>query len=212
MNDNGSITENEELTEKEKPEEEVELNDEGQPRPPVDPKNGLYTFLSLLIFAVCYIGYHFVSVNFFSPYYLTKTEFTAEESAALVSAVNIPLPENAVISYGRIGSGIDGDRLHIRYSGIDDEEAFIASAEFDCIPLEEDIRVSVFRDETADVDYVFADTYTDSSDPSRTVMIYEYEGTLCAEYICPDYDKSIRTIFKSGEKFTVSGEKQMRNA
>lgn len=202
MNDN--IPENtEELTENEKPEEEVELNDEGQPRPPVDPRNGLYTFLSLLIFAVCYVGYHFITVNYFSPYYLTKTEFTVSEEELLESTFNIPLPENAVISYGKIGSGADGDRLHIRYSGIEDEEAFIESAAFDCIPLEEEVRVSVFRDDTADVDYVFADTYTDSADPDCTIMIYEYEGELCAEYIRPDYDKSIRNVFKNGEKFTV---------
>lgn len=203
MSDNENISETTELTENEKPDEEVELNDEGQPRPPVDPRNGLYTFLSLLIFAVCYVGYHFVSVNLFSPYYLTKTEFTETEAQLLESTVNIPLPESAVISYGKIGSGVDGDRLHIRYSGITDEEAFIESAPFDCIPLEEDVRVSVFRDETADVDYVFADTYTDSADPAYTLMVYEYDRTLCAEYIRSDYDKSIRTVFKNGEKFTI---------
>lgn len=209
MNDNENISENTEMTEditaeNKEPEEEVELNDEGQPRPPVDPRNGLYTFLSLLIFAVCYVGYHFVSINFFTPYYLTKTEFTAAETQVLESTVNIPLPENAVISYGKLGSGVDGDRLHIRYSGIGDEEAFIESAPFDCIPVEEEVRVSIFRDETADVDYVFADTYTDSADPSYTLMVYEYGGTLCAEYISSDYDKPIRNIFKNGEKFTIS--------
>ncbi|MCI5751209.1 MAG: hypothetical protein MR038_01825 [Oscillospiraceae bacterium] len=208
MNDNENISENtettEDITENEKPGEEVELNDEGQPRPPVDPRNGLYTFLSLLIFAVCYVGYHFISINFFTPYYLTKTEFTAAEAQVLESTVNIPLPENAVISYGKLGSGVDGDRLHIRYSGIGDEEAFIESAPFDCIPVEEEVRVSIFRDETADVDYVFADTYTDSADPSYTLIIYEYGGTLCAEYIRSDYDKPIRNIFKNGEKFTIS--------
>ncbi|MGN0695446.1 MAG: hypothetical protein ACI4J5_01630 [Oscillospiraceae bacterium] len=209
MSDNENISETAENTEditeeSEKPEEEAELNDEGQPRPPVDPRNGLYTFLSLLIFAVCYVGYHFISINFFTPYYLTKTEFTASEAQLLESTVNIPLPENAVISYGKLGSGVDGDRLHIRYSGIGDEDAFIGSAPFDCLPVEEEVRVSVFRDETADVDYVFADTYTDSADPAYTLMIYEYGGTLCAEYIHTDYDKSVRNIFKNGEKFTVN--------
>ncbi|MGN0692798.1 MAG: hypothetical protein ACI4K7_10660, partial [Oscillospiraceae bacterium] len=206
MSDNENISESAELTENEKPEEEAELNDEGQPRPPVDPRNGLYTFLSLLIFAVCYVGYHFISINFFTPYYLTKTEFTQSEAQLLESTVNIPLPENAVISYGKLGSGVDGDRLHIRYSGIGDEEAFIESALFDCISVEEDVRVSVFRDESADVDYVFADTYTDSADPTYTLMVYEYDGTLCAEYIRSDYDKSIRTVFKNGEKFTIDNK------
>lgn len=35
---------------------DTEENEEGQ-RPPVDPKNGLYTAISLIIFAVCYLGW-----------------------------------------------------------------------------------------------------------------------------------------------------------
>ena len=46
----------------------VDNEDEG--RPPVDPKNKLYTVISLLIFAVLYAGWYFIKDNFTLTYAL----------------------------------------------------------------------------------------------------------------------------------------------
>lgn len=190
--------ENKEITETAEP--EVELNDEGVPRPPVDPKNGLYTFLSLLIFAVLYIGYHYVSLSFFSPYTVTFTDFTEEQTAVLCSAARTPVPDGGELSYARISRFTDNNNLYVRYRQIPDEEEFLESVGFEFYPGDDEQRIAVFRDESTDVNYVYADIYYCTEGGDMKIRIYEFEGTRYAEFVCSDYGKEVRSIFRSGEK------------
>lgn len=185
-------------------EEEVELNDEGVPRPPVDPRNGLYTFLSLLIFAVLYAGYHFVSFNFFSPYTVTLTEFTEEQTAVLCKAVKTPVPEGAQLSYARLSRMTDNNNLYVRYSGITDEDKFLESVGFEYYPADSEERIAVFRDETADVNYVYSQIYYCTEGGDLKLRLYEYEGTKYAEFVFSDYGKPQRRVFKDGERRRIA--------
>lgn len=185
-------------------EEEVELNDGGVPRPPVDPRNGLYTFLSLLIFAVLYAGYHLISFNFFTPYTVTLTEFTEEQTAVLCEAVKTPLPDGAQLSYARLSRMTDNDNLYVRYSGIPDEDKFLESVGFEYYPADSEERIAVFRDETADVDYVYSQIFYCTEGGDLKLRLYEYESTKYAEFVFSDYGKPQRRVFKDGERRHVT--------
>lgn len=186
------------------PEEEAELNEDGVPRPPVDPKNGLYTFLSLLIFAVLYAGYHLISFNFFTPYTVTLTEFTEEQTAVLCDAVRTPLPDGAQLSYARLSRFTDNGNMYVRYGGIADEEKFLEAVGFEYYPADEEERIPVFRDETADTGFVYAKIFYCTEGGDLKLRLYELEDVKYAEFVFSDYTKEERRVFKDGEKIRQS--------
>lgn len=207
-------TENKELAKNEKisdisDDEELELNDEGIPRPKPDPKNGLYTFLSLLIFAVLYVGVNFAKDNFFVPYTKTLTEFTERNITILNSEIDYEIMTDYDISYAKLISGTGDDYLTVRYE-IDSEEKFeeLISEDFVC---ETDIngenlaeRVQVFENETMDTDFIYGVTYASSVYPELTLRIFEKDKKYYAEFVKKDYDKSVKSAFGECEKVKIN--------
>ncbi len=190
------------------PTEEPELNDEGQPRPPVDPKNGLYTFLSLLIFAVLYVGYHFAADNLFVPVSQTVTEFTEADTELILAEIKTPLPEGAELVYARLGRFTDENRLRVRCKGITSGEALADSSDAGYALLESDVRTAVFRGENNDMDYVYADVYV-SADGKATLYVYEYDGELYGEFALYNYGKKVRSVFKSAPRVRENTEQKV---
>ena len=65
----------------------VDKEDEG--RPPVDPKNKLYTVISLLIFAVLYAGWYFIKDNFTLTYALYADSLTESQMAQVMNELEL---------------------------------------------------------------------------------------------------------------------------
>lgn len=68
---------NDEIKNDELPSEEnaQDTENDEDTRPPVDPKNKLYTFISLLIFAVLYIGWQIIKANVYFSSALYADDF-----------------------------------------------------------------------------------------------------------------------------------------
>lgn len=203
-------TENEEIPETNS-DEEVELNDEGVPRPKPDPKNGLYTFLSLLIFAVGYAGVNYAKNNFFIPYTKTLTEFSERNASILNSEINYEKANDYDIAYAKILSGTGNDYLTVRYE-IGDKESFgeLIADDFFC---ETDIngeniseRIQVYENETMDTDYIYGEVYASSVYPDLTLRVFEKDKKCYAEFIKSEYDKSVKSAFGECDKIKINLE------
>ncbi len=198
---NKTMAENENITEKpEAAENDPELNEDGVPRPAKDPKNALYTVITLALFAVIYVGWHFVSQELFAPYSKTAFEFTPEVADVLLKETNTPLPEGAELSMARMSSGTDNDLLRIIYKNIGDAEAFAETIGFSYGDILEEQRLSIFADETYNEKYVYADVYVNNDDPDFSCLIYDYDGTTYAEFRKTEYDPAVRSAFDNSQK------------
>ncbi|MBQ8568741.1 MAG: hypothetical protein IJ446_05950 [Oscillospiraceae bacterium] len=181
-----------------------ELNEDGVPRPAPDPNNGLYTFISLLIFAVLYFGGGFLKTELFTPYSKTAYEFSAEISEVLINETSTPLPQGASISHARLNSTDDplmnGCTLHIWYKNIGDTEEFADMIGFEYGDVITEERTAVYKNDGYDVDYVYADKYISTTDPGLCCLIYEYEDILYAEFRKSEYDPAVRSAFENSPK------------
>ncbi len=191
---------------------ETELNEDGVPRPAPDPKNGLYTVISLLLFAALYIGGKLISENFFLPYTVTLTEFSERSAQILDSEASEIIPETAELSYARLSYGTDDNRLYLRYdlSAREEYENYLLSESFITEnPNGEESaeeRISVFRNEYSDLDYVYGNIYASAKYPDIILRVYEYDGRDCAEIIKTKYDSSVRSAFKDGIKIKYEND------
>lgn len=195
---------------------ETELNEDGVPRPAPDPKNGLYTVISLLLFAALYIGGKFISENFFVPYTVTLTEFSERSAQILNFEASEIIPESAVLSYARLSYGTDDNRLYLRYelSAREEYENYLLSESFitenpDGEEIAEE-RISVYRNEYSDLDYVYGNIYASTEYPDIILRVYENDGRDYAEIIKTKYDSSVRSAFKEGIKIKYENERAFR--
>ena len=184
-----------------------QISAEQDDRPPRDPNARLYTFLSLLIFAVCYIGWRLISQNIILSYALYEDTPSPELMENALSQAGLSgIPEGWELEYIRLHSGFDNDRLYICLSSEDDD---IYSAPdmlpFDCGDPSEEMRFSVMPRADMEQRAVFGRMYTDISDPFRSCVIYE-DGDIYALFCTSDYDKSIAKLFE-GEKIRYGSER-----
>ena len=177
-------------------------------RPPRDPKNGLYTFLSILIFVVCYAGIKLAGAHFSLTYALYEDvpseELVRRSAEAFGAADTITQPD---VDYVRIHRNFDNDRLYLSVSlGCDEDEAA------EMIPFEhgdpaEGDRYTILP--TADMHErtVFGQLYVCSRDPSMYCIIYEDGDTVHALFSTAVYDKDIRLLF-DGEKIAADSRQK----
>lgn len=190
------------------PEDGAEVHDEDEGRPPVDPKNKLYTFLSLLIFAVLYVGWQLIKGNIYFSYALYSDALTPEEQAAVIC--EIPMlspPEGAELLYARLHRNFDGNSFYAAFSlpeGMADDEEFPES--FIPFPFgdpEKDIRMTVYPHEGVVPDYVYGDCYVNIGDPKMSCMIYEDGDSYTAVFRISGYSGDIGRRLDSWEKTPV---------
>ena len=179
---------------------DVELNEDGIPRPAKDPLNWLYTVISLAIFAAGYFGIGYLKGNVFVPYARTVTSVPDSARIVLEEAAQTPLPQGAVIERARISSGTDGDLLPIWYRDIGDTEDFSDKLGFPCGDVQDEQRCSVYRSDGFDEDYVFADLYVSTEDPDVMCLVYEYEGHSYAEFRIGNYPGNVKSVFRGVPK------------
>ncbi|MBQ5312270.1 MAG: hypothetical protein ILP19_09585 [Oscillospiraceae bacterium] len=179
-------------------EKDLSRDENEEDRPPKDPKNGLYTVLSLLIFAVCYIGYRFISANISFVYALHEDTPGDQLRAAVCQQMDVTLPEGAELLYIRLHRNFDADRLYLSLALPDDmtEEDFAERfIPYRCGNTVVDERFTVYPQADRKADYIFGDQYVNIDDPLTACLIYEDNGRLIAVFSTDDYDKSISTLF-----------------
>lgn len=184
-----------------------ELNEDGVPRPAPDPKNKLYTVISLLIFAVIYIAVSVIKNNISFSYMQYLDSFTPWAETALLDEMDIEaLPESAVIEYARLHKSY-GDSVF--YVSVLLPDSFCTQEDFpDPIigfsygDVVEDSRFTVYPEPDTTPDYIYGDCYVCIDDPDRYVIIYEDSEGVHSVYRCADPDSSAKELFSKCEKLT----------
>ncbi|WP_432649859.1 hypothetical protein [Huintestinicola sp.] len=191
------------------PEEEVpELNEDGVPRPAPDPKNKLYTFLSLLIFAVLYIGWQLIKGHIYFSCALYSDDFSAEERAAVMSEIpQFDTDLQAELKYARLHKNFDGSSFYAAFSlpteTAEDEELIEKLISFPCGDPEYDIRMTVYPDPDVIPDYVYGDSYVSTEDPKISCMVYSEGDSCTAVFRIADYSGDIERRIGEWEKIPV---------
>ncbi len=189
----------------------VDKEDEG--RPPVDPKNKLYTVISLLIFAVLYAGWYFIKDNFTLTYALYADSLTESQMAQVMNELELSeLPEGAELSYARMHRNFDSDTLYAEFrlpDGFTEDEDFAEAL----IPYEygnvaEDERFTVYPTPDMNADFVYGDSYVCIDNPMKSCLIYEGDDGTYALFRTDDCDPSVKTAFKDGVKIPVKFSNQ----
>ncbi len=211
--ENENLSQNIEIDENSQPEENLEENLEQQDtRPPVDPKNKLYTFWSILIFAACYSIYLLITNTASAEYSLYNDCFTDTELSIIEDVLDYDnMPDEITVKSARLNKGFDGNMLYIElvcslsldsFDEDEDDESSIA----DYLPFTsgdaiEDERFAIYiSTDDFRVDYVYADEYVDIINPSRMCIVYEYNGETIIQLRTTDYTSAIEKAFSSGVK------------
>ncbi|MGN0637420.1 MAG: hypothetical protein ACI4J0_03525 [Huintestinicola sp.] len=189
-------------------EEAPELNEDGVPRPAADPKNKLYTFLSLLIFAVIYIGWQLIKGNIYFSYALYADDFSPEEQAAVIAELPQFDPQlQAELKYARLHKNFDGNCFYAAFSLpadiSEDEELIDRLISFPCGDPGYDIRMTVYPDPDVIPDYVYGDCYVSTEDPKISCMIYSEGDSCTAVFRIADYSGDIGRRVGDWEKIPV---------
>lgn len=184
---------------------ETENNEDS--RPPVDPKNKLYTFLSLLIFAVLYIVWQLIKSNVYFSYALYADDFSEEERAAVVGEISMPQGfEGAELRYARLHRNFDGNSFYAAFF-INDiseyEELPDTLITFPYGDPEYDSRLTVYPDPDVIPDYVYGNSYVSTDDPGVRCMIYSENNGYTAVFRIADYTGNIRNRVDNWEKIPV---------
>jgi len=185
---------------------DVENDDDS--RPPVDPKNKLYTVISLLIFAVLYVGWYFIKENITFTYALYADSLNETQTEQILNELEITqLPEGTKLSFARLHKNFDSNILYAQFllpDGFTEDEGFAEAL----IPYEygnvaEDERFTIYPTPDMTADYVYGDSYVCIDDPFKSCLIYESDGETYALFRTDDYDSSIKDAFKDGIKIPV---------
>lgn len=183
---------------------EDENDDEG--RPPVDPNNKLYTVLSLLIFAVVYIGWNYLKSSVSFTYALYEDEPSESCMAIVLREIRMDeLPDGFQVDYLRLNRGFDEDAFYISLLLPEDmsEEDFLSYIPYEYGNVIEDERFSVYPHEDMDAHYVFGNCYVCIEDPQKSCLIYEENGVLYARFRTADYSEKIPLAMKEGVKLNA---------
>lgn len=184
---------------------EDQAEDEG--RPPVDPNNKLYTFLSLLIFAVVYIGWQLVKDEFSMVYVLHNSAPSDGCTQIVLREIGMDVfPEDMKVDYFRVSRGFDDNALYIslvlpeEYDDSEDAESIIP---YEYGNIVHDERFTIYDEESMDADFVYGDSYVCVEDPKKSVLIYEENDRLVALFRTVDYSSEIVPAMKEGTKINV---------
>lgn len=195
----------------EKTEETTAEENEDEGRPPVDPNNKLYTFLSLLIFAVIYTAYQLISQNISLSYAVYEDDPSEASINAVLDAVGAEqLPEGCELQYMRMHRNFDGDTIYVSVSLPDDDEDSLDLDELAAkyIPYRygdgaSDERFAVYPYADMTADYVYGNSYISVEDPSDSCIVFQDGDGYTAVFRTTKYDAHVRESFKDGIRINV---------
>ena len=179
-------------------------------RPPRDPNNGLYTFLSLLIFAVCYAGYRLIGQNISLVYALHENSPAPQLIQQTAAQFGMDeLPAGTEIDYIRLHHNFDDDRLYFSLSLPEDISAQDMADTL--LPFESgdpitDSRIMLFPEADTVPMYVYADIYVNNSEPCMSAVFYEDEGTCHLLFCTSRHDKGLEKLFECS-RIPIKNEK-----
>ncbi len=197
----------------------AEAPEEEDTRPPVDPHNKLYTFLSLLIFAVLYLGWQIFRANFALTYSLYGDSLSFGEGAlnTVLSETGLTdaggsLPDGFEFEYARLQRNrFDNNNLYVALLLPEEIEAADDFAEM-YIPFEygnvsEDERVTLYPDPDLSAYYVYANRYVSIDDPMKSFIVYKSSDRFTAVYKSSDYSDNISGAFKEAQKISDKADR-----
>ncbi|MBP1561578.1 MAG: hypothetical protein J6C96_10135 [Oscillospiraceae bacterium] len=169
-------------------------------------QNMMYTVISVALFFLIYFGGKGIISLVNRPYYVDIYSDTA--SAEFVSCAfetsGISEESGAVFMQGKMSKGESGMTASLLFSGVPDEESFAESGiVFEYGDIVEDIRTEIYpyRENPAFAEYVYADRYVDIDNPNRFISVFEFNGSLYAEYKeIGEISEETKMLFSSGEK------------
>lgn len=184
--------------------EDHERDEEGG-RPPVDPKNKLYTVISLLIFAVLYFGWGFIKDNLFVPYSLYDDSFSESDTELIIRELGIEnLPRGVTLKYARLHKYHDQDAFYAAFSlpaelaeKEDFASLFIPYRYGDALT---DERLTVYPDSSDVPDFVYGDNYICIDDPSESCFIYRENEEYTAVFRISGYSGSAKSAMNGCDK------------
>ncbi|MBQ3919918.1 MAG: hypothetical protein II695_09600 [Oscillospiraceae bacterium] len=184
-------------------EEIEEIREDAEKRPPRDPKNGLYTFLSVLIFIAGTIIFRLVGDNITLVYALHEGDPGEQLKTAALRQLNIDrLPERSDVLYVRMHRNFDEDRLYlaVRLPDGTDEESFVEEyIPYQCGNPVTDERFAVYPEADAKAHYIFGDRYVSVDDPLTACIIYKENDETVAVFSSAEYDHNISQLFSAGK-------------
>lgn len=181
-----------------------ENDDEG--RPPVDPNNKLYTVLSLLIFAVLYIGWNYLKSSVSFTYALYENDPSESCMAIVLREIDMDgLPDGFEVDYLRLNRGFDENAFYISLQLPEDmsEEDFLSYIPYEYGNIIEDERFNIYPHDDMDAHYVFGNCYVCVEDPKKSCLIYEEDGRLNARFRTADYSEEVPLAMKEGVKLNA---------
>lgn len=198
--------------EKEKTSAEAAESAEDEGRPPVDPKNKLYTVISLLIFAVGYVGIQLLKENFTLTYALYDNMPAANDLTCILREIDMDeMPEEYHFRYARLHKNFDDNALYISVALPSDAESMEEASAYAerIIPYDygnvvEDECFTVYPYADMNADYVYGNCYVCVDDPKKSCLVYEDEnGGYTAMFRTHDYDSKIPSALGGGEKIKI---------
>ena len=185
--------------------------DEG--RPPVDPHNKLYTVLSLLIFAVLYVGVQLFKANFTLSYALYSDIPDRGSLVTVLSEIGMSeVPEDCEFEYARMHKNFDSNLLYVSFAlpeeieGIEEAEEFASGlVPYEYGNIAEDERFTLYPDPDMNALYVYGSSIVCIDDPLKRCIVYEDEDSerYKAVFLTDEYDKGIAIVLSEGVKINV---------
>ncbi len=188
--------------------EKAETENEDEGRPPVDPKNKMYTVISLLIFAVGYFLIGYVKDNITLAYALYNDNPSDEAVQMIASELKAEnISAECELEYIRLHHNFDNNTLYAAFSVIDDSEEIEQAAEkyipYDYGDSHRDIRLTVYPYNDMVPQYVYGDKFVSIDDPSDSCFIYETAEGYTALFMSDDYSSDVYNAFEGIEKIKI---------
>lgn len=167
-----------------------------------EPKQNyvIYTIISVLLFALLYGSWQFISSRLSRDYEMTVNadSFTESQLDVLRNYTEINSESIDKITLSRVQNHIS---IRVYYENIGDAEKFISDAiKFEYGNEETDVRTEIYPYGNSVPEYVYANRYVNIENPSAECLVYEYNDSCYAEFHSTEVDSEISALFSGAEK------------
>ena len=189
-----------------KPEEQKQDTEEMTRKQYTKQQNILYTVISIGLFLIIYFGGGKVLELANRPYriYCYPETVSDERMTNLYDICGISFGGGIEFETARLRKE-GGFEILVLFSGIEDEDYFAENCiNFEYGDLMEDVRTEFYpyRENPSLAEYAYATRYVDINDPNRYISVFDYNGTLYAEYsqLGSNIASDVKAFFADGEK------------
>ncbi|MGN1134820.1 MAG: hypothetical protein ACI4SF_01230 [Oscillospiraceae bacterium] len=166
-----------------------------------EPKQNyvIYTIISILLFAVLYLGVQFTKHMIFRDYTITVNgeSITTGQLEIISEYTEFDFENIEQMILTRDNNNFSAEILYnmgTYNSFAEDHENYVES------DAGEDFRISVYPYGNSVPEYVYSRFFVNADDPNLSCYFYEYDGENYVKLILEDVPESIRLIFSDHEK------------